>query len=219
VSGVSFQIHRNDFVSVLNDAAIFASRDGSLPMICQIGLTITRTGLITASATDRFMLGRRSYQLPISGGGEHETAWAFDADGDSVKFRMPLADAARVGALHAKPPRGSQGLLDVEIASANKVTRLSIKSGGTKSDAEVTSVHTDSGMELPDLDKMIAASVPDESMVGASIDPLRLAVLAKVSRPTPSTPIRVRFCGASKPVRLEIGDRFVGLIMPMRDDS
>jgi len=107
----------------------------------------------------------------------------------------------------------------LEIAVGTDERRITVKSGGGY-DALVTSSHRGLDVAFPNIDKYLADGVPATTEGGMTVKPEYLARFAKVSqRDRYRAAMRVLFCGKGKPIRVEIGGQFIGLVSPMRDEE
>jgi hypothetical protein len=67
--------------------------------------------------------------------------------------------------------------------------------------------------------QLLLPKADDAELSGGAVgfDPAQLAVFAKVARPK-GTPMVLHFHGPTRPVLVTIGERFRGLIMPVRTE-
>lgn len=217
---VSFTVRRDDFLAVLNDAALFASSDPGFPAVTCVRVTVTAEGQIRAVATDRFTLGRRDYVLDIA---SPDTGWSYLGVGP-VEILLPKAEVKRIGTLHVRGARGHlPRMLEVTLATlASEERRVTVRSGGDY-DARVTSEHRGLDAEFPSVEKFLADAVPTADEAGLTVNPEFLARFAKVSQQSRyHAAMRVQFCGGNRNggmIRVEIGSQFVGLAMSRRDEK
>jgi len=190
-----FTIDRNTFVEVLSDAAVAAGKDKDLPMLCAIHLTVSEDGLITASATNRFIFARRKYQLPDN------------YNGEPVDLLLPADMVTNIARAFPKP-KGRERPAELRIETTNDSLTVSTDSA--------TATYRTTGEQAVDIDKFIDSWVPG---------PIRkillhcdyLAPFGKVTRPNRASAMRLKFSAPNKIVLVEIGEDFIGGIMPARE--
>jgi DNA polymerase III sliding clamp (beta) subunit (PCNA family) len=212
---VSFRIRRDDFVLALTEGALCAGSDWTLPMLTGVHVVIDPKGLITAESTDRFTLCRRTFHLDVN---DTENAFAFDGAA-AVGLVLPKSDLTRIAQMHTASPRGqAPRTLNVTVAgrTEDSIGSITIESGGGY-DAHVLSTHKGIDVEYINAQGILDSAVPT-AQAGAMVNPEYLPRFAKVKH-SRTRGAQIKFCGPGKPVRIEIGDQFVGLIMPMREDA
>lgn len=203
---VQFQIPRDDWCEILSDAAIFASRDAYTLALNAVKINVDMSGQITVSASDRFTLGIRRYQL----GGPC---------GDNVQILLPLAEVAFIAKIHARTRRGVPNKLTVTIDGYLPLAAdLPMRAGhlGIESrvnSRQITSWHT--GMEAAPVpfEKFASPEPSEQSLIG--FNPAYLARFAKVSRRAGES-LHLTLGGPRRPTTVKIGEHFTGAIMPVR---
>ncbi|OBK04670.1 hypothetical protein A5746_10240 [Mycolicibacterium conceptionense] len=191
---MTVQLMTNELTRILKDAQIFASTNTTLPIINAVHLE-ARNGELIAVATDRFVLGVSKAPL--------------DEAGESFEVALPLRQVKSIVQLAGACKQAfSQTALKVE----DKKLSVAFSSGETL----VLPVELESGPHRGWMQLLSAAADESPSKVMA-VNPQLLAKFARVGGA--STRLRLGFFGPSKPIRVSIGDDFVGLIMPVRIDS
>lgn len=209
---VTFEIERNDWCAILSDAAIFGSRDPSLPMLTCVRVRIGTDGKITADATDRFTMGRRTFHLNEE----------FPA---SVEVLVPIDEVTAIAKIHGAARRGNKNPLSVTVVGglplvvgkpwAAQGGTITISSGGGRQ-RKVVSTHPGIASGYVDIDALIDAAmgVEPEPLQIAAFRPEYIARFSKVSRRNGES-MRVTLTKPHKPMIVTIGDHFVGMVMPM----
>ncbi|OYN76846.1 hypothetical protein [Mycolicibacterium sphagni] len=176
---------------VIDDAALFASRDTSLPMINAIRLESTAKQLI-AVATDRFTLGASmaSYN---------------DGDGPEFEATLKLGQAQLVARI-AKSCREAFNSVAIKLTSG----KLSF---AFTSGEALTLPMLHSEVDFPDWRKLVTPTADDTPTKVIGYDP---ALLARFSRVHGASRIAIKFSGPTKPAMVSAGTQFIGAIMPVR---
>jgi DNA polymerase III sliding clamp (beta) subunit (PCNA family) len=212
---VTFEIERNDWCEILADAAIFAGHDDTLPMLTCVRLQVGVGGQIVAAATDRFTLGRRTYQLdaklPVA-----------------AEVLIPVREIEAMAKIHARSRhRGVPNPLTVTVTGSlpyvaerwdatGGSVRIASGFGGHR---EVVSTHP--GMVLGhayvDIDALIDKTVKAEAATPSAVGfrPEYVARFNRVSRFRGES-MQLRLTSPDKPMIVTIGDHFVGLVMSVR---
>lgn len=190
-----FTIDRNTFVEVLSDAAVAAGKDNDLPMLFAVHLTVSEDGLITASATNRFIFARRRYQL------------LDNYKGEPIDLLLPADMVTNVARAFPKPK------------TRERPAELRIEAAGdslTVSTDSATATYRTIGEQAVDIDQFIDkwVSGPIEKIL---LNCDYLAPFGKVTRPNRASAMRLKFSAPNKIVLVEIGEDFVGGIMPARE--
>lgn len=214
----TFSIPRVDWFRVLDDVLPFTGDDDTQPMLTGVNLTLAGKKL-TAAGTDRFSLGVREYVIDDS---------EAEITGEDFTILVSRRDVAAMKRFHVPHQRGlPQKTLNVtvkgrELGKEGKKTALGrptvesggfiqIESGG-KFDATVTSVHKGLEWEFVKYDNLIPDPAKATGTPCMAWSPEFMARFAKVHNPNRHA--RVTFYGERKPVRVDIGDQFIGLLMP-----
>lgn len=209
---VEFEIERNDWCEILSDAAIFAGRDDTLPMLTCVRLQIGVGGQIVAAATNQFTLGRRTYQLETK-------------PTSAVEVLMPVTEVDAMAKIHTARRRGVRNPLRIVVTGKlpyDKDSRSSeggsvrVSSGGGDW-REVVSTHRCMAIEFVDIDALLDSEMKREpglpSLIG--FNPEFVALFSKVSRRRGES-MHVRLSTPSRPMLVTIGEHFTGLVMPAR---
>ncbi|OBB15494.1 hypothetical protein A5731_00570 [Mycolicibacterium conceptionense] len=188
---MSIQLQTNELVRVLKEAALFAHSDNMIPVINAVHVE-ARGGELVAVATDRFTLGASKTELDEPG--EFLAALSLR----QVKTITQLAGS------------GKQCFSTVAIDADDKQVRVAFSSGETLTlPAEVERGAHTAWLKLlesaPDCD-------PSKAM---DINPQLVAKFARLQGSRASR-MRMHFFGHAKPIRVSVGDSFVGLVMPIR---
>lgn len=206
-------IPTGDFVGILADVIPLADPDDDFPSTHCVRLEWDGTRL-HALATDRYHLGWSTWDP----GDEHEqqhqddlfTAWG-GAD-ELWSATVGLDDAKHL--VKTYKLGGKEYYVPLTVESVGRAVRIQ-RSKDTGHSAIFTSVE-DTFVEFPDLRKLLAANDTAKSTRQIALDAKRLAGFAKVR---PRGPLHMTFTGANKLVRIAIGERFVGAIMPVNDSK
>lgn len=194
---MSIELMTNELVRVLKDAQLFAHGDNAIPVINAVHLE-SRDKELIAVGTDRFVLGVSKTELD-----EITAPFAAALPLRQVKTILQLAGSCK------------QAFSKVTIDADENVVRVAFSSGETLTlPAELETGAHRGWLKLLD-------STPDDTPSKAML--LNPALLAKFSRVTGGGQARARlhFFGMAKPIRVTIGDSFVGMVMPARmpDDA
>lgn len=201
---IVFDIARDDLVNLLSDAALFAGRDDTLSILCAIHLRMDTQGLLTATASDRFVAGRASATV--------DATFARETD-----LLLHASEARRIARLH---PEWGNKYLPAEPLHVTLTGRDGVKEPGmlriesVNSDGRVISEHR--GMEVDVLtvvDQILANDVAGGPV--PHLSPARLGVFGRLHN-AKGTPMTLGGFGPTKPVMVTVGDTFRGAIMPMR---
>lgn len=185
---------------VFHNAAIFASKDQVRPILC--GVEVSVNGKVEATATDSYRLGHDECPV-LSGTGEATMvleAKELAAIAKELLKAYPQTEAT-VTTRPAIVDGGSEGV-EVTIAVGNRIWIIKSTFG-----------------EFPRWRMLIPAadSTGEVSTIGLSAE--LLASFAKVKGDTgrnPKNTMRLRFQSPLKPVVVNIGATFYGVIMPVR---
>lgn len=177
-----------DLVAGLNAVLPHAGTDETLPILCAVNLTV-RDGQLMLAATDRFTLG--TYRLIEVEG---------DAAFDVMLHRRDVADLVAFAKKADKRMPLTLEFGDRELTVSDLEGR---KATYTLLDGEFVRWWA----VLPERDS-------GKTVVG--INPVNIARLAKATDPKHPEHIRMEVGLPHKPLRVEVGERFVGVIMPVR---
>lgn len=181
-----------DLARVLHNAMLFASRDDTLPMLNAVQLQATGERLI-AAGTDRFSLGVSSAPL----------------ESEPFKIMLRLEQAELIGRM-AKPGRGGgRKLRSAELSLSPQGKRFTVAFG------------TGESVSVPTLD---ATPVKWQQLLTQEFEPIEfiavnaqyMARFGKVDGGDGRSYMNMWFRSPSKPIRVQVGPDFVGLIMPVR---
>jgi len=194
---VSIQLMTNELVRILKDASLFASNNNTIPVINAVHLE-SRDQELIAVGTDRFVLGVSKTEVEESTG--------------PFGVALPLRQVKTIIQLAAA---GNQAFSKVALDANEKSVRVAFSSGET--------------FTLPnDLEfgahkkwiQLLESSPDDGPSKAMDLNPQLLAKFARVSGCSAAR-MRLHFSGHIRPIRVSIGDAFVGMVMPMRipDDA
>ena len=192
---MSDKITAGDLARILSDAAIFASRDDTLPMINSVHIESSGEHVI-AVATDRFTMGVSKADY-------------LDGKGDTFDFQLRLPQV-RILISIAKSCR--EAFSHVEIAPSGDGATFSFSSG---------EVVTLPGLSVNFIDwrKIVTATDDGEATSFFGLNPQYVARFARVGGA--DAKMKVKVGSPKRPTRVQIGDQFVGLVMPVHlpDDA
>ncbi|WP_198344338.1 beta clamp domain-containing protein [Mycobacterium dioxanotrophicus] len=186
-----------ELVRILKEASLFASSATTIPIINAVHLEASGQELV-AVGTDRFVLGASKTELDEATGG-----FAAALTLQQVKTIIQLAGACK------------QAFSKVALDADGKTIRVAFSSGET---ITLPASEIESGVHRGWL--TLLKSSPDSEPSKAMV--LNPQFLAKFARVSGASRMRVHFFGHTRPIRVVIGDSFVGMVMPVRmadDDS
>lgn len=188
------KVTASDLHSALAAVLPHADTDASLPALNGVHLAVT-DGVLQLRATDRYTLGTctvpSATELP-----------------DELAYTLPLADAKRWVAL-LKAERDAPVTLTVE---SDKIT-LETYSGS----ASATAPYGDFPNIAPLLANFTPADTAEVTLNGEYL--ARFAIAARALNPQDKTRrVTLTLGGPTKSAKITVGERFVGLIMPIRTD-
>ncbi|TDO18165.1 hypothetical protein EV580_1349 [Mycobacterium sp. BK086] len=178
----------------MEDAALFASRDTTLPMINAIHLESTSTRII-AVATDRFVLGSAAaHYLEGASGAEFSVSLTLN----QAKLVAAVAKACRASMLYA--------------TVVNRETQVTFEfaTGESLTLPKQLEEHT-----FPEWRKIVEERAADieGSVQVIGFDPKLIARFAKVKN---ARQMAIKLSSPNKGALVSIGDQFVGVVMPVR---
>lgn len=188
---MTIKLQTNELVRVLKEAALFAHSSPDIPVINAVHVE-ARGGELVAVATDRFTLGASKTELDEPG-----------------EF-LAVLSLRQVKTITQLAGSGKQCFSTVAIDADDKQVRVAFSSGETLTlPAEVERGAHTAWLKLlesaPDCD-------PSKAM---DINPQLVAKFARLQGSRASR-MRMHFFGHAKPIRVSVGDSFVGLVMPIR---
>lgn len=187
---MSIQLMTNELVRILKEASLFASTNDTIPVINAVHLEARDQELI-AVATDRFVLGASKTEI--------------DENTGPFVAALPLRQVKTIVQLAGG---GRQAFSKVTLDANDKQIRVAFSSGETLTLAN----ELEAGAHRAWV-KLLKSSTDDEPSKAMDLNPQLLAKFARVSG---ATRMRLHFFGYVKPIRVTIGDSFVGLVMPVR---
>lgn len=188
---MTIKLQTNELVRVLKEASLFAHSDNMIPIINAVHMEARGTELV-AVATDRFTLGASKTELDEPG--EFLAALSLR----QVKTITQLAGA------------GKQCFSTVAVDADDKTVRVSFSSGETLTlPTEIERGAHRAWLKLLDTEP---DNGPSKAM---DINPQLIAKFARLQGSRASR-MRMHFFGHAKPIRITVGDDFVGLVMPVR---
>lgn len=186
---MTIKLQTNELVRVLKEAALFAHSSPDIPVINAVHVE-ARGGDLVAVATDRFVLGASKTEL--------------DEPGQFLAV-LPLRQVKTITQLAGA---GKQCFSTVAIDADDKQVRVAFSSGETLTlPSEVERGAHTKWLKLLE-------SAPDcEPSKAMDLNPQLVAKFARLSQ---ASRMRMHFFGHAKPIRVSVGDSFVGLVMPVR---
>lgn len=193
---MTITLQTNEFVRILKEAAIFAASSPDIPLINAVHLEARGTSLV-AIATDRFMLGASKTELD-----EPEGSFSVALRLKQVRSIIQIAGAGR------------QCFSSVAVTADDKQVSIAFSSGETLT----MGVEVDPGQHRGWL-KLLESTPGDGPAKAMAVNPQYMAKFARVQGGRAQ--MRMHFFGHARPIRVSVGDSFVGLIMPVRmpDDA
>lgn len=184
--------HRNRASErALTSVLPFAATDKTIEQLCAVRLSVRAAGSLLVESTNRFVAGRYTVGVQSEG------------------FEPALIPTKGVKTLIAS-------LKDVDAPAPVTLTHsemfLSLSVYGGSVMAGVPTIKDD----FPKIEHLIpdvSEAIPTEYV---GVDPKRLALFSKVIGEHKNTPMRLTFFGSLKPVRVDIGERFTGIVMPIK---
>lgn len=207
-----------DLLGVLGDTIPFVYQDPAAPSLN--GVQIEWDGqMLHALATDRIRIAWSSWHPddePDEGIEVQDdlfTAWG-GAD-EPWSAVVSQEDAKQVVKMFKLPTKESQAPLTLEVDRGQLKVARSRETGHSALTARLRA-ELPMGETPPDVRKLLADNDRIEAVNGLSFNAKYLADFAKV-RPRGNA-MAMRFTGVDKPVHVSIGERFVGAIMPAREN-
>jgi DNA polymerase III sliding clamp (beta) subunit (PCNA family) len=199
VARVALKAH--DLRRAMANAALFASKDSTFPALCAVRLEISDDGTeLVAVGTDRFMLGADA--VPC--------ACAIDGEGrGGVSALIDRLDAERIAkAIKAGKP-GRDDYLRLTLTGGDTVT---VETG----DVTMTVRQVDGA--YPKWRGLIPGPLADSEQCVARVGLTTklVAAFTKVEPAWPGAPMELSLRHPSKPIRVKIGETFVGILMPYK---
>jgi DNA polymerase III sliding clamp (beta) subunit (PCNA family) len=185
-------VNASELLNILTKVSAFASTDRTIPMLNAVRLEAS-DGVLIAMATDRYVAAIMT--LPYEGNG-------------SFVFHASLADVKTLLAIVKRTDRYATSPVALSVSDGYPAT-LHVKT------YDGTSTFRDETADFPKLRAIVPDARKDSPIDAIAVDPKLLARFSKVATKD-NQPLRLHFTGSLKPIRLEIGTDFVGLIMPMR---
>lgn len=186
---MTITLQTNELVRILKEAALFAHSSPDIPVINAVHVE-ARGGDLVAVATDRFVLGASKTEL--------------DEPGQFLAV-LPLRQVKTITQLAGA---GKQCFSTVAIDADDKQVRVAFSSGETLTLAN----ELEAGAHRAWMG-LLKSSASDEPSKAMDLNPQLVAKFARVSG---ATRMRMHFFGHAKPIRVSVGDSFVGLVMPVR---
>lgn len=185
-----------DLSRIVDDAALFASKDSGFPTINAIHLESTPERLI-AVATDRFTLGSAT------------ASYLDDSPGDEFNLSLKLGQAQILSRI-AKSCKTAFSNVTVN-ATSGSVT-FSFTSGESLT---LPTLSNGTDEKFPDWREVIR-SLGAQTDCAVEVIGLNPGFLAKFSKVTNARQMAIKFSGPSRGALVSISDQFVGVIMPVR---
>jgi hypothetical protein len=190
-----FTIDTLAFRQALTTALAFASSDDTLPQVHAVRIASADKHVIEIAATDRYVLSVE--KLPV--------------DGEPFDTTIPYGVAKQLLTLLPKPRRGQ--IIDSLLTLTQDGGRVTVRVVGN--------IETALTFTPPD-DSVLMAKTEQGAEDPAPVMGFGPKILTNVCRTLAArdgtTPMRLRFRGARKPVTVEHGDLKV-LVMPVRLDD
>lgn len=200
-----------DLMGLLGDTIPFASSSDDLPALNSINVFWDGTKLHT-QATDRYRIGWASWHPDDEPERDYQgDVFSQPGSGDDPwRILIPLDDAAHLVKTYKLPPKEAFAPLTVDCHDG----QLSVKRHRDTGHPAITTVIDGRGDAFPDVEQHLANHDVIEKVEGLSFTAKYLADFAKVRA---RGALQMRFTGDTSPVLVTIGERFVGLIMPVRE--
>lgn len=209
-------IPTGDLCGIIADCIPFAFPDDNIPILNSIRLEWDGQQL-HAMATDKIRVAWSTWDPgddPDTDGDVQEDLFTDWGSGDEAwSINLPLLDAKDlVSNFKLKPKERScplaidldDGRLKVDRSRMTGHSALRMVIAGTPLDGD-----------WPDLRQILAAASTSTAVRTVAYTPRMLADFGKVR---PRGPLRLTFTGETKPTLVEIGERFVGAIQPVKED-
>ncbi|GAS92649.1 hypothetical protein [Mycolicibacterium brisbanense] len=181
---------------IIDDAALFACRDSTLPMLNAIRLESTPKNLI-AVATDRFTIG----------------ASMADYSGPGPEFQL-LLELPRAQMVSKLAKSCKAVFSEVTITATDDKVTFGFTGG------ESLTVPRLNGYQFPDWRKYVTGHSNGE---GDSASPRTIGVnpsyLARLGRVHNARQMVMKTTAPTKPILVSVGTSFIGVIMPVRIDT
>jgi hypothetical protein len=206
---MTLTIPTSDLVGVLSDVVPFASAADDLPTVNCVRLEWDG-GQLHALATDMYRMGISSWEpVDIAVGEEIQDDMFTEWGSGDAPWRMTIAldEAVELVKVFKLPVKEGQTPLTVEYAPF-QATFARYRDTGHSA---ITVVAPDTGVTFPDLRALLGAKDTLEPTTGVHFNAKWLADFAKVR---PRTPMHMRFSEGF--TRIDIGERFVGGIIPAK---
>lgn len=194
---MSFKVEATSFARSVLNASHFRGNDKSLPVLCAIKLEYDGASLRCVT-TDRYTLAIDSSTQII----EQGDAFDFLLDGEEVKRLVSFVTAGQIRGISAP----------VEISLDGDRLRAETL------DRNISTFRNYDG-QFPKYRSLMPAPDDEKATEHIALNPAHLARFSKVKTDRKLSSMRVRFYGATKPARFEIGETFIGLQMPVRLDE
>lgn len=189
---MTITLQTNEFVRILKEAALFAAATPNIPVINAVHLEARGKDLV-AVATDRFVLGASKTEL--------------DEPDETFMASLPLRQVRSIVQIAGA---GRQCFSTVAVDADDKQVRIAFSSGETLT----LSTEVERGQHRSWL-RILEATPGDEPSKAMEVNPQYLAKFAQVLGKRAAR-MRMHFFGHHRPIRVTVGDCFVGMIMPVR---
>jgi len=188
---MTITLQTNELVRILKEAALFAHSDNTIPVINAVHLEVRGSELV-AVATDRFVLGASKTEL------------------DEPRQFLAALTLRQVKTITQLAGAGKQCFSTVAVDADDKQVKVAFSSG------EILTLPTEveRGAHHGWL-KLVEAQPDCEPSKAMDINPQLIAKFARLQGSRASR-MRMHFFGHAKPIRVSVGDSFVGLVMPVR---
>lgn len=206
-----------DFVGLLGDTIPFASGDDELPFLNSVRIFWDGDKL-HMQATDRYRIAWASWHPDDEPEREYQgDIFNQPGSGDEPwSILVPLADAAHLVKTYKLPAKEGHVPLTVECADGRLSVRRHRDTGYPAIRTDIESLSAGDTTHFPDIAKALA-----DHDVMAKVDGLAFTakLVADFAKVRPRGPMSLRFTGEESPVLVSIGERFVGLVMPVRESD
>ncbi len=208
-----------DLMGLLGDTIPFAGTDDDLPAINSIHLFWDGDKLHTQS-TDRYRIAWASWHPDDEPEREYQGD-IFNQPGsgdDPWSIVVPLDDAAHLVKTYKLPVKEAYAPLTLDVHDG----RLTVKRARDTGHPAITTVidgrtaPLGEAEKFPNVAEILGSFDVIEKVEGLAFTAKLLADLAKVRA---RGPLRMQFTGEHSPVLVTIGERFVGSIMPVREQE
>lgn len=211
-------IPTSELVGLLGDAAPFASQDEELPMLNVVRLEWDGSQLHTMS-TDQFRIAWSTWDPDDDPDSPRQdslfTEWGGDDDPWHVYVR--LSDVKDIVSAYKLPAKQGGTPLALERWVDAEGVHLTIERSSLTGHSSITMVVRAVAVDPePDLRGLLARA---DTITAVQSLAYTAGLLADFARVRQRGPLRLTFTGKTKLTLVEIGQRFVGAIQPVKEEA